>query len=139
MRCSDCIDIMLLHQDNIFFNFFFCNYTSVFWIKVMTIHTFELNCNAVDKECVTVEDDIAETDILWNDFNYLSIFFCCQIQLVQIRALCRPFFRIFHVLAQFKMIFASCSAFFKYKIAVVIIKCSINDLSIRFREPTTDM
>ena len=120
MTGTDCIYIKLFHQDNVFFNLFFCYYTAISRIIIMAVHTFKFNGNTIYQESISVQTDISESYILWDYFNHFTIFFHSHEHFIKIWCFCCPVFSFFY--SCFKSYFISfrSNCFFQYRYSLCI-------------------
>ena len=105
MRSTDRIDIQRFHQLNIFSHVFFRQIPSILWIILMTVHTGNRDDLTVYSKsciiCICIGDlHFTEADISLCRFFCHTVFFQFQNQVVEVRFLCTPFFRIDDVLCQ---------------------------------------
>ena len=105
MRSTDGIDVQLFHQLNVFSHILFRQIPSILRIVLMTVHTGDCNDLAVYTKscivCICIGDlHFTESDIGLCRFFCHTVFFQFQNQVVKVRFLCTPFFRIGDVLCQ---------------------------------------
>ena len=105
MRSTNGIDVQFFHQLNVFSHILFRQIPAVLRIVLMTVHTGDRNDLAVYTKscivCICIGDlHFTESNIGLCRFFCHTVFFQFQNQVVEVRFLCTPFFRIGDVLCQ---------------------------------------
>ena len=94
MRVAHSIQVMLLHQANVFFHQFFADSTSQLRM-FMSVSTFYQYRYPVDTETAILDFGSTETDFATGQMCYMPcIIFQCQYQRIKIRIFCTPTFYI---------------------------------------------
>ena len=97
MAGTDRIDIVLLHDLKVFAKLFFGNMTSAHRTEFMTVDTLEYDTFSIQCHDAVFHLESSESNFLRNHFlKFSGLVINLQIQVVKLRILCTPEYRIFH-------------------------------------------
>ena len=87
---ANCIDVILLHQNQILFHYSRINGCSTLRTEIMHIHTIYQNYFSVNPEVFSIIFNLPETNLCFDHINRLLSFKKCNFNAVQIRFFCIP-------------------------------------------------